>query len=1169
MAIPTPAQTIIDPNTDPALSVYGEAVPGTLTTGNVTINITNVEEVTRNTIINQTLNNAAGGANSTVQFNLNNQLVGDSGLTYDPNSDSLTVAGTITAGQFAGSGAQLTNVQGTQVVGPVSLAASATVADSVSNAAQPNITSVGTLASLNVSGNADINSVKTNSLLYANGEPWIFDLGTGNILFAGSLLYSESNSTITLSPSYQENAWASISVPGDTDALGNNITITNEVNGVNILTGQSNSNLTFNWNFSNGGTTTLPGQVVFSNVQGAIITDTANSIILVTSNGNTANSVRTTLVDGGGFEVSTANADFQWDFDETGNLTLPADNPTIIGGGVAGIDGLGTINLVPDGSLASDQYLIVDPTGPNHIHLRAGGTGDASGADLYLGAEETFVQVSDSTGTVTVSTKDGVGNTFSYAFTNDGSLNVPNAVSATGNITGASLSVSGNVNASNLLTSGIVSSGGNISGVNLSVSGNINAANLIGDGSNLTNLPSQLGNFQISTNTLSVNNNSLDINIQTASANAGTPNGQDINLTAANGFDVGTGGEINITAGNGGANGTGQGGAIAITAGNGTVDSTAGSISITAGQNDGTGDAGSVTILAGVAEDGDGGDIVISGAGSNNGVGGDVTISAGVSNTAGNGVITLTVAGSDNYVFNGAVLDLPNSDDPSIQVANAYPVLIAYGSGVHGGPELNWMDNDDPANNFGNVNTVRNTMYLNESGFYVGFNENGNATPAFAGVFTIDATDGLVTAPAGMSVIGNLAAGNITTIGSGGNITGANVISANLFQGNLSALGNVEGNIVVGAYLYGDGSNITGVTSTGFANGNSNIGIINNANITFSSAGNANVVVITDTGANIDGYVDATYFVGDGANLTNISVTLANLDNGNSNVVVTANGNVTITSVSNATMTVTDIGANVTGYVDATYFVGDGANITGLTFANIENGNSNVVVEANANVLISSNGNANVVVITDIGANVTGYVDATYFAGDGANITGITLANLDNGNSNVVVTANSNVVITSMSNATMTVTDIGANVTGYVDATYFVGDGANITGITLANLDNGNSNVVVAANGNITLTATSNATMTITNTGANITGYANVTANANVGNLGTGGLITATGNITGAKVEATLAIQLPVYANATVRDAAVTSPSAGMLVFNTADGFQGYNGSAWGNITLT
>ena len=46
-------------------------------------------------------------------------------------------------------------------------------------------------------------------------------------------------------------------------------------------------------------------------------------------------------------------------------------------------------------------------------------------------------------------------------------------------------------------------------------------------------------------------------------------------------------------------------------------------------------------------------------------------------------------------------------------------------------------------------------------------------------------------------------------------------------------------------------------------------------------------------------------------------------------------------------------------------------------------------------------------------------------------------------------------------------------------------------------------------------------------------------------------------NVTGA-------LKLAVYADATARDAAVTSPTAGMVVFNTTGTkFQGYTGSAW------
>ena len=59
---------------------------------------------------------------------------------------SLAVSGTLSAGAFIGNAAGLSNIQGSNIVGPVSLALS------VSGAAQPNITSVGTLSSLAVSG---------------------------------------------------------------------------------------------------------------------------------------------------------------------------------------------------------------------------------------------------------------------------------------------------------------------------------------------------------------------------------------------------------------------------------------------------------------------------------------------------------------------------------------------------------------------------------------------------------------------------------------------------------------------------------------------------------------------------------------------------------------------------------------------------------------------------------------------------------------------------------------------------------------------------------------------------------------------------------------------------------------------------------------------------------
>lgn len=89
----------------------------------------------------------------------------------------------------------------------------------------------------------------------------------------------------------------------------------------------------------------------------------------------------------------------------TGDITF--NGIQIIGAGTAAGDGSnnGTIRLVPDGDLASDQYLIIDPTAPNHIHIRAGGTQDASSSDLFLGGERNHVLVSDNGRTVSVSTR--------------------------------------------------------------------------------------------------------------------------------------------------------------------------------------------------------------------------------------------------------------------------------------------------------------------------------------------------------------------------------------------------------------------------------------------------------------------------------------------------------------------------------------------------------------------------------------------------------------------------------------------------------------------------------------------------------------------------------------------------------------------------------------------
>lgn len=83
----------------------------------------------------------------------------------------------------------------------------------------------------------------------------------------------------------------------------------------------------------------------------------------------------------------------------TGLVTF--DGVQVIGAGTGSGDGNGyaTLELVPDANLYNnDQYIIVDPTAPSHIHLRAGGTQDGSAANLFLGGEINNVRVVDNYG---------------------------------------------------------------------------------------------------------------------------------------------------------------------------------------------------------------------------------------------------------------------------------------------------------------------------------------------------------------------------------------------------------------------------------------------------------------------------------------------------------------------------------------------------------------------------------------------------------------------------------------------------------------------------------------------------------------------------------------------------------------------------------------------------
>jgi hypothetical protein len=115
--------------------------------------------------------------------------------------------------------------------------------------------------------------------------------------------------------------------------------------------------------------------------------------------------------------------------------------------------------------------------------------------------------------------------------------------------------------------------------------------------------------------------------------------------------------------------------------------------------------------------------------------------------------------------------------------------------------------------------------------------------------------------------------------------------------------------------------------------------------------------------------------------------------------------------------------------------------------AELANGTSNVSIPViNGNINMSVNGNANVVVVTDTGANITGTLNVT-----GNAIISNLIGTLANGNSNVnIPTANGNVNITAGGNTTLVVTSTGANLTGNLSLTGNVTDAYSVSANYLA-----------------------------------------------------------------------------------------------------------------------
>lgn len=174
-------------------------------------------------------NGSPGGANTQVQFNDAGVFNGNAGFTYTKSNNTLTIGNVVANYITATLNANANIVYANYLYGDasnVTNVSSALTAQTVTNAAQPNITSLGTLTSLNITGNIT-NANWINAVYFAGNGHNLFGLPaaniTGTVANANFASYA-GNITVASQPNITSlGNLTSLTVVGNT-TLGNNVT---------------------------------------------------------------------------------------------------------------------------------------------------------------------------------------------------------------------------------------------------------------------------------------------------------------------------------------------------------------------------------------------------------------------------------------------------------------------------------------------------------------------------------------------------------------------------------------------------------------------------------------------------------------------------------------------------------------------------------------------------------------------------------------------------------------------------------------------------------------------------------------------------------------------------------------------------------------------------------
>ena len=317
------------------------------------------------------------------------------------------------------------------------------------------------------------------------------------------------------------------------------------------------------------------------------------------------------------------------------------------------------------------------------------------------------------------------------------------------------------------------------------------------------------------------------------------------------------------------------------------------------------------------------------------------------SNIAGGNLVTA------NFVT--ATLTANSAAQPNITSTGTLAGLVVAG---------NITPNTDITYNLGNNTNRFNDLYLANSTIYIGSQTiSANATNVII--------SGLLTANVSGNISGNATTAGTVTTNAQPNITSVGILTSLSVSGNITT-GNLDGaNSITANYFIGSGnnlSNIQGANVTGAVTYASTANSVALANV--SGAGNIASI-------NLDGSTSNVLY-GNGV----FAPTVAAYGNSNVATFLASYGSNTITTTGNISggNIITGGIVSATGNITAPFFIGNGSQLTGISVgagSQIINGNSSVTVAANGNVSMSVAGTSNVVVVTDTQFNVAGNLSAS------------------------------------------------------------------------------------------------------------------------------------------------------------------------------------------------